>query len=155
MKVRGVFVAAALASAAIAGCGSSGDHTPALASLPLLSGANVLVAQRTCDRGANAFCALQLVVVGAHYRNSVQMVRAERRVLRRHHWSHADAPVGLEVAADSPGDRLRVTYATASNDLEGADLGWIKRVQPVTLALSHEIFARRPALSMLLVLGTG
>lgn len=155
MSVRRSFVAAAIAAAALAGCGGSGSRAPSLAGLPLLPGAKVTVNTRTCDRGANAFCSLQIVVTSRGYRSSGQMLHAERLLLRRHRWALTAAPVGLELAADSPGDRLRVTYATASNDLEGVDLGWVRRVRPVTLALSHTIFAHTSALSMLLVLGTG
>ncbi len=143
------------AGAALAGCGGSGGRAPSLAGLPLPLGAKVTLSKRTCDRGANAFCSLQIVVTGRGYRSSVQMLHAERRLLGHRRWAHAAAPIGLELAADSPGDRLRVTYATASSDLEGVDLGWIRRVRPVTLALSHTIFAHTSALSMLLVLGTG
>jgi hypothetical protein len=115
----------------------------------------VTLSDRTCDRGANAYCSLQLVVVGRHYQTSRQLVRAERSLLERHHWAHANAPVGIEFAADSPSDRMRVTYATAGNDLLGVDQGWIKRGRPITLALSHAMFANTSAMSVLLVLGTG
>jgi hypothetical protein len=82
------------------------------------------------------------------------MLSAENRLLRRRKWSSANAPIGLERAADSPGDKLRVTYATASGDLEGVDLGWINRGHRVTLALSHALFAHTSTLSFLLELGT-
>jgi hypothetical protein len=154
MKPAGL-VTAILVCAALAGCGASGGHTPSLAGLPLPRGAAVTLKERTCDRGANAYCSLQLVVVGRHYQTSQQLVRAERRLLEHHHWAHENAPVGIELAADSPSDRIRVTYATAGNDLQGVDRGWIKRVRPVTLALSHAMFANTSAMSMLLVLGTG
>jgi hypothetical protein len=155
MRARGVFVAAALASAAIAGCGGSGARTPSLSGLPLVAGAHVTESRRTCDRGAGAYCSLQFVVIGRRFANSVDMSRAERRLLKRDHWSDSDAPEGLEVAADSPDDRIRVVWATANNDLEAAELGWIRRVAPVRLALSRTILSRTSALSMLLVLGAG
>ncbi len=152
-----VTVLAALAGAAIGGCGDSPPlaRTPKLAGLPLVTGSQVEIQMRTCDRGANAYCQLQLVVVGAHYRSSLEMLRAERRLLQSRHWSHANAPIGLEAAADAPSDRLRVTYATASNELRGFDLGWINRARPITLALAHDLLAQRSALAVVLQLGTG
>ena len=155
MKGVGLLATAAFACSVLAGCGGSGDRGPSLAGLPLPPGAAVTVSQRTCDRGASAYCSLQLVVVGHHYHTSQQLLRAERRVLRHGHWAHANAPEGLELAADSPSDRLWVTYATAKDDLQAVELGWIKRVRPVTVALSHAMFANTSAMSMLLVLGTG
>jgi hypothetical protein len=156
MKGPRVLVVVALAGAAIAGCGGSGDRTPALSGLPLPHGTRVTLQMRTCDRGANAFCSRQLVVIGPRYRNSVELVHAERRLLLRdRHWSRAIAALKLELAADSPGDHLRVTYATAIDELEGVELGWLYRSKQVTLALSHSIFRRTSAMSMLLVLGTG
>jgi hypothetical protein len=150
-----LIVAAAIAGVALAACGSSGSLGPSLAGLPLPPGAQVAVNKRTCDRGANAYCSLQIVVTSRSFRSSLDLLHAERQMLGHHRWAQAEAPIGLELAADSPGDHLRVTYATATSELEGVDLGWIHRARPVTLALSHAIFAHRSALSMLLVLGTG
>lgn len=154
MKPAGLLIAI-LVCATLAGCGGSGNRTPSLSGLPLPRGAAVALRERTCDRGANAYCSLQLVVVGRHYQTSQQLVHAERRLLRSDHWAQANATVGLELAADSPSDRMRVTYATAGDDLQGVDRGWVSRVRPVTLALSHAMFANTSAMSMLLVLGTG
>ena len=64
------------------------------------------------------------------------------------------AQIGPERAADSPGDHLRVTYATATGDLQGVELGWIQRARPVTVALSRTLFDHTSALSILLQLGT-
>lgn len=153
--VFGFVVVAALAGAAIGGCGVSSHRTPSLAGLPLVPGAQVEVSKRTCDRGGDAYCSLQVVVVAARYRTSVQLLRAERRLLRHRHWSRENAPTGLENAADAPSDRLRVIYATAGDDLRAIDQGWIKRAKPVTLALAHDLFSNASTLSMLVTLGTG
>lgn len=127
---------------------------PALSRLPLVPGLHVVVAQRVCNRGGNAYCALELVVEGRGYASSRDLQRAERRLLKRRGWKKVNAPVGQELAADAPGDRLRVTYAAANMELEAIDLGWVKRSRPITLALSHEIFAHQPAMAVLLQLGT-
>ena len=58
-------------------------------------------------------------------------------------WSGADARHGDEHAADSPGHKLRLTYATAVGDLQGIDLGWIHRPRTIALALSRAIFVAR------------
>ena len=42
-------------------------------------------------------------------------------------WTGANADTGQQRAADSPGHKLRLTYAPAAGDLQGIDLGWIKR----------------------------
>jgi hypothetical protein len=154
MKAASVVVGAALAGAALAGCGGSGQRTPSLAGLPLPPHAHVTVDVQACNEGSNAYCARQLVVSGPAYPTSQAMLDAEKRLLHRLKWSSANAPVGLERAADSPGDRLRVTYATASSDLQGVDLGWIDRGRRVTLALSHALFSHTSTLSFLLELGT-
>jgi hypothetical protein len=57
------------------------------------------------------------------------------------------------MAADSPGARLRVTFATALLDLKDIELGWIKRPRPISLALSRAIFDGEAAMSMNLVAG--
>jgi hypothetical protein len=149
-------IALALAVEVLAGCGASSQRVPSVSGLPTPVGSTVAVSKTTCDRGQSAFCSVQLVVVNRHYRSSGDLLRAESKLLRRRHWAKADAPEGLELAADSPGDHLRVTYATASQDLQGIDRHWITRVRPVTLSLSHSmLISEVSALSMLLVLGTG
>lgn len=137
---------------AVGGCG--GTRSPSLAALPLAPRTHITTRLRTCDRGANAFCALQLVVLGSGYASPQALLRAENRVLRAHGWTRADAPVGQERAADSPGDKLRVTYATASGELEAVDLGWIKRPRPLTVALSRAIFGHESSLAMVLEIGS-
>ena len=141
---------------AVGGCTPGGaDRSPSLASVPLARGAHVIVHVRVCNKGANAFCALELVVVGDGYRNSVQLLMAETRLLKRLHWKHANADTGLERAAYTPGDKLRMTYATPKGDLESVELGWVQRSRAITIALSHVMFENTPALSMLVEEGPG
>lgn len=154
MSGRRLGVAAlALAATALGGCGDSGQHTPALSRLPLVPGAQITVRERVCDTGANSYCGWEVVVVDTHYRNSDQLFRAEHRHLLGQGWSGADGDIGDEHAADSPGHKLHVTYATPTGDLKGVDLGWIRRSRPVTLALSRAIFNHEPVISMLLEIG--
>lgn len=148
-----VLICAVAASALLSGCGG-GDRTPDLRGLPLISNLQIAGRARVCDKGANAYCALELVFVGRGYASARDMLRAERRLLKRHGWTKVNAPVGQELAADSPGDHLRVTYATASQELEAIDLGWVKRPRHITLTLSRQIFAHSSALAVLLQLGT-
>ncbi len=135
---------------ALSGCGQSrSEHTPDLTKLPLVRGARVLVQVRQCDPGANAFCAWELVVAGPGYRSSAALVKAEHFHLKSLGWTSANADTGQQQAADSPGHRLRLTYATPDGDLRGIDLGWVKRSRTITLALSRAIFEHRSAISML------
>jgi hypothetical protein len=150
-----VLAAAALASAAIAGCGSTGDRTPSMRQLPLPSGSRVVLSTRQCNPGSNAYCALELVVRSDRYPNSIDFAYAETRLLRRHGWTHSEAPTGIEHAAHGPGNRLQVVYASAASDLEAIDLGWIDRARPVALALSHALFHHISTLSIYLQFGAG
>jgi hypothetical protein len=135
------------------GCGGGGTRTPDLSELPLVAGSQVNVRERICDSGASAYCGWELVVVNPRYRSSEGFFRAEHRLLLARGWSGADGDIGDEHAADSPGHRLRVTYATPTGDLQGVDLGWIRRSRPVTLALSRAIFNHQPVISVLLEIG--
>ncbi len=143
-------LAAVLTAAVLTGCGhSSTQHTPNLSQLPLVGGTRVVTSVRTCDPGKNAFCAWELVVSGERYRSSEALLKALHHYLRVRGWTSANADTGQQRAQDSPGHRLRVTYATADGDLRGIDLGWIKRSRPVQLALSRSIFEHVPTLSIL------
>lgn len=124
-----------------------------LAQLPLAPGALVADQFRQCDRGASAFCALEVVVVDPRLPSSGALVDRERRLLRARGWSVGVGDTGLERAADSPGHKLRVTFGTALADLTAVGVGWIKRPGRFSLALSHEMFARRPAMSVMLETG--
>ncbi|MDQ6606908.1 MAG: hypothetical protein M3Z06_10235 [Actinomycetota bacterium] len=123
---------------------------PELSRLPLVSGARIVQQVRQCDRGANSFCAIELVVVDPRYRTSLDLLTGEHQRLASLGWTSANAQIGEERAADSPGHKLRVTFATDSGDLKGIDLGWIHRSRQTALALSHALFAHSAALSLML-----
>ncbi len=110
---------------------------------------------RACNRGANAYCARQLVVTDPLYASSAALLLAERRLLHGHGWKRIDAGAGTEYGLDSPGDTLRVDLATAWADLSAVDLGWIKRNHTVSLALSRATITRTSTLSVLLQYGGG
>lgn len=145
----------AAASLALGGCGSQGgDHSaPALASLPLAKGATVVARARSCDKGANAYCADDLVVVAPSYGTSGALINSESAELAKLGWTTAYGDTGNQQAAESPGHKLRVTYATASGDLVGYDLGWIKRPRMIALAMDKTLFDRSPAMSLMLEAG--
>jgi hypothetical protein len=113
----------------------------------------VVVHADACDAGANAYCAVDAVFVDSRFSSAEALVTNERRWLKRHGWIKVSAQTGDELAADSPGDRLRVTYSTAALDLKDIDLGWIKRPRPIALALSDAIYDRSAAMSIMLVAG--
>jgi hypothetical protein len=108
---------------------------------------------RECDPGANAYCALQLVVVGPRYATSNDLVAGEHDWLLKHGWTGANADTGAQHAADSPGHKLRVTYGTGFGDLYAIDRGWIKRNDGIALALSHQFYAQSSAMSLMLEIG--
>jgi hypothetical protein len=139
----------------LSACGSGGaQHAPDVAQLPLVPGAKIVAQARQCDRGAAAYCAVEIVVTGRSYKSSQDLLGIERERLVSLGWTREGGDTGNEHAADSPGHKLRVTYATALGDLTGIDLGWIKRARPITLALSRTVFQRTAALSMMLELST-
>lgn len=141
---------------ALAACGAaSGDHVPPLAALPLIPGVTVTLDAQVCDPGANVFCVRELVVRGDVYHTSDAMLAGERRLLHAGGWKRMNAQVGTQYGADSPGDKLRVVYATAWADLTAADYGWIRREHAVTLALSRAVLTHTPTLSMMLEYGAG
>jgi hypothetical protein len=148
-------IGTAVSALAIAGCGqSTSGKVPNFAQVPLVRGARVLVTTPRCDRGANAFCAVQLVVVDLRFSGSTELMRSERKVLEKSGWSISDGDISDEKSAESPGHKLRLTYATASGDLKGIDLGWIRRSRMVALALSRTMFARASAISLMLEMGS-
>lgn len=148
-------VAVSALGLAMAGCGQvSASRTPNLAGVPLTAGAQVLASVRRCDRGANAYCSLQLVVADPQYRNSVDLLRSERDHLKALGWTTANADNGDEHAADSPRHRLHLLYATAALDLKGLDLGWIQRAPLITRTLARTMFDRTSALSLMLETGS-
>jgi hypothetical protein len=154
--VRTAAIVAAIVATALgaAACGATpGTRMPPLKDVPLVSGTRVVEAVRSCNHGSNHYCAQQVVAVGTDYPTSEDLLVAERRYLRTLHWTPDHGDSGKQSAADSPGGELRLTYATASDDLLGVDLGWISRRRAITLALSQVMFDRRPALSLLLEAG--
>jgi hypothetical protein len=155
MSIRGPRLALGALVLALAGCGGQGGSQTSLnlQQLPLVSGASVVAHARQCDRGANAFCALEAVVVAPRFRSSGALVASERRQLRKLGWSSMAGDDGDERAADSPGHKLRITYATAANDLLGIDEQWIKRPNNITFSLSQAMFKRTPAMSVMLEVG--
>ncbi|HEY8764443.1 MAG TPA: hypothetical protein VIM18_09645 [Solirubrobacteraceae bacterium] len=145
---------AVLVVGSLVGCGQgSSQRTPALGRLPLVKGARISVQVLRCDKGANAFCAWELVVVAPRFRGSDALLLSEHALLRKRGWSGAGADVADEHAADSPGHKLRVTYATDYGDLKAIDLVWTQRSRKVTIALSRAIFGHVPTMSMLLEQG--
>lgn len=152
--VTGLALAAAI-TVAVAGCGSGGaGRTPQLSALPLASGVRVMTNVRQCNGGSNAYCAVELVVLGPSYRSPRALVLEERDRLRAAGWVGASPTTGDQLANESPNNQLRVTYTTAFEDLKGADLGWIKRSWPTISALDQTLFSRRVAMSVLLEIGS-
>jgi hypothetical protein len=146
---------AVVAATAAAGCGSAGaGRSPQLSSLPLASGVQVMTNVRQCNHGSSAYCAIELVVLGPRYSSSRDLVLAERDRLRAAGWIGASPTTGDQLANESPKNKLRVTYATAFEDLKGADLGWITRSWPTISALDETLFSRRVAMSVLLEIGS-
>lgn len=150
-----IAIAAIAAIAGIAACGSDSRHVPTLSDLPLVPGTQVVGQSIKCDKGVGAFCGLQLVVVGPRFRNSNQLLKREHLHLKALGWTGANAEMTGEWAADSPGHKLHITFATADTDLQGTELGWIKRTRAIQLTLSRQLFARMPSLSMVLEEGPG
>jgi hypothetical protein len=157
MAARRVATALALAasiSVAADGCGGgSAARAPQLSALPLPPGAQVMTSVRQCNGGSNAYCALELVVLGPGYPSSRALVLAERDRLRAEGWIGASPTTGDQLANESPNNKFRVTYATAFQDLKGTDIGWIKRSWPTISALDLTLFNRAVAMSILLEIG--
>ena len=145
----------ALPGLALAGCGSGGAAGPlSLSNLPLIPGASIVAQTRLCDRGANAFCTIEAVIVDKQAHSSGGLVANEHEHLHSLGWTTSAGDDGDEVAADSPGHKLRVTYATALDDLIGLDEKWIKsRPWPIWASLVQTMFSRTPAMSIMLEAG--
>ena len=138
-----------------AGCGQgSPAGRPAATEVPLVAGARVVSQARRCDRGAHPYCALQLVVAGPGHGTAQALLAAESSHLTRAGWGTEQGDTDFERAAESPGHALRLTYATATQDLRSIDLGTITRAAPIARALSAQMFARAPALSLMLQTGS-
>ncbi len=138
----------------LAGCGASTpQRTPAASDIPLLPGAKISAQSRACDHDSHAFCAIDLVVTDHDYVSSDVLARDEAKLLSKHGWSLAHGDTGLQAGANSPGHKLRLTFATATGDLREIDLGTINRPWPITYALSNSMFDRAAAMSMMLEVG--
>jgi hypothetical protein len=121
--------------------------------VPLVRAGTVIATVRDCNRGASAYCAMELVVQGRRYRSSRDLVLAERDRLRQAGWIGASPDTGLQLADESPSHKLRITYASAVDDLQGIDLDWIRRPWPITAALDRALFDGVPTMSVLLEAG--
>src|SRR5205807_3357298 len=103
MDARKALVALASAgalAAAVAGCGT-GARIPDLSKVPLVPGSKVVVKLRQCNKGASAFCAIELVVQNSHFRGSTALVTAERNQLRSEGWTGVSPDTGVELADES------------------------------------------------------
>jgi hypothetical protein len=141
--------------AGLGGCGGQGD-TPvsaSLAEIPLAPGAKVVWHQRRCDAGVSSYCSVEFVLAGPRYASSAALRDAQRAVLKRAGWGSAHGETDAERAAQSPHGNLRMTYATAFNDLLSIDQGTIERAPGVSRALSRQLFSQTPALSGILQTG--
>ena len=121
--------------------------------VPRVPGSQIVQQFRRCDDGTNSFCSVDLVVSNRHYNSSDVLARDESHLLRKSGWSLADGDTGLQSAANSPGHKFRLTYTTASGDLQAIVLGYINRPWPITYALSNSMFDRAAAMSMRLEVG--
>jgi hypothetical protein len=154
MSTRALRAALAALALALAGCGGIGaSRSPTLGQLPLVDGATVVAQTTQCDKGADAFCAVEAVIADKRFRSSGEFVASEHQHLRKLGWTTMAGDNGDERAAESPGHKLRLTYATAGNDLIGWDLGWIKRPTPIVQALDRQLIDRVPAMSIMLEAG--
>jgi hypothetical protein len=148
-------VVAAAAAVGLIGCGGQGN-TPvsaSLADMPLAPGAKIVYHQRRCDAGVSSYCSVQFVLTGARYPSSAALRDAQLGLLKRAGWGFAHGETDAERAAQSPHGNMRVTYATAFNDLLSLDQGTIERAPGVSRALSRQLFSRTPALSGILQTG--
>jgi hypothetical protein len=147
----------ALAPALVAGLAGCGETTApgsmSLAQVPLVNGARIVTQARQCDRGANAFCAIEAVVTAPRFSSSGALAASERRHLRKLGWAGAAGDDGDERAALSPDHKLRVTYSNATGDLIGIELGWIKRPWAIEWTLHQALINQTPVISIMLEAG--
>ncbi len=143
-------------SATLAGCGHGATvRASDLGAPPLAGGAAIVARVRTCDPGASSFCALELVLVGEdhRYRSSSDLVSSESQRLREVGWAETKADTVQQHAAESPGHKVRVTYATAFTDLKEVGLDRLKRSRAIQLALSQALYDRASAISLIVEAG--
>ena len=139
---------------ALAGCGSAtSTKSLSLRQVPLVPGAQIVSQTTQCDTGTNPYCALEAVIVDRSAASSGALTAQEDYLLHQRGWKSSAGDDGDEVAANSPGQKLRVTFATAFDDLIGLDEHWIKRADTIKMALDQTIFNRVPAMSIMLEVG--
>jgi hypothetical protein len=145
---------ALLALPVLAGCGGAKSTRPvSVDQLPLVPGAKIVTQATQCDTGDNPFCAIEAVVVDRRFGSSGALTASEDRLLHKLGWKSSAGDDGDEAAANSPGQKLRVTFATAINDLVGIDEHWITRSPAITTALGRTLFQRAAAMSIMLEVG--
>jgi hypothetical protein len=145
---------AAAALIALAGCGSATSTSSfGVGQLPLLPGSTIITQTKQCDTGSNPYCAVEAVVVNHRYTSSGAFVASEDRLLKQLRWRSNAGDDGDEVARNSPDQKLRLTFATALNDLVAIDEHWIKRAWPIEWTLDQTMFARTPAMSVMMEAG--
>ena len=152
----GVIVAGVVAVAVVVATTGRGGTPRAIGlnDIPTVTGTRVMTRVRSCDRGVHSYCALQVILVGDRYRTSQALRTAYGARLHRLGWTTTMGPDGNETAADSPGHELRLTFATAYEDLLGVDSNWVQRTAEITHSLSSAMFDRAPALSIMLLRGS-
>jgi hypothetical protein len=150
-----VLLSAAAMATALAGCAHGGNpRSIGLSEVPVPSGATIVGSVRSCDRGANSYCSVQVVVVGPHYGTSTALLAGEKARLKQLGWTTTLGPQGKEKGSDSPGHNLRLTYSTAYEDLLALDSGYIQRAPALAHAMSRVVFTGSPALSLNLERGS-
>jgi len=152
----GVVVAAIVAVAVVIVATGRGG-TPrdiGLRNIPMVPGTRVLTKVRSCDPGVHPYCSLQVVIVGDRHQTSEALRKTYGANLLKLGWTTTKGPDGNETAADSPGHELRLTFATAYEDLLGVDSKWIQRTAAISHSLSSAMFDRAPALSIMLLRGS-
>ncbi len=152
----GVFVAAMVVVGVLVATTGRGGTPRAigLKDIPMVPGTRVTSTVRSCDRGVHAYCSLQVVIAGERYRTSRALRNAYGANLLKLGWTTTKGPDGNETAADSPGHEVRLTFATAYEDLLGVDSNWIQRTPAISHSLSAAMFQRTPTLSVLLLRGS-
>jgi hypothetical protein len=154
MRARAFIAPAALVLILLAaGCGQSArGRSPSVDRVPLVPRTRVFAHVTRCDPGANSYCAVQLVVVG-RYGSSDALLKSERKYLQSLGWGLVNAATGDEHAAESPGHKFHIVFATTALDLKDWDLGWIKRSRMIARAMSQTMINRQSALSLMLESG--
>jgi hypothetical protein len=151
----GALLVAVVVAVVIVATGRGGTpRAIGLKNIPMIAGTRITTRVRSCDRGKHPYCALQVVIVGDRYGTSQALRNTYGANLLKLGWTTTKGPDGNETAADSPGHELRLTFATAYEDLLGIDSNWIQRTKTVSHALSAAMFARAPTLSLMLLRGS-